>query len=141
MSNQEEKNPSQSQENFSSGYSSESLSSPQKNSPPEKFFGPGLLLEEDSDKRVPKLNNQSSTKSESSSNHKDKNFLYQNEDNDKDFDGLSSIYPVQNENEESFDSIKKINEQIGEREEEPKKMLRKKRKKSSDSNLNSSDEE
>ena len=141
MSNQEEKNHSKYQESFSSGTSSESLSSPQKNSLLEKNFILGNLLEEDSHKSLPELNNQSLTKSILSSNHIDKNFLYQNEDIDKEFDDLSSIYPVQNE--ESFESfsVEEINEQMGERKEEPKKMLGKKRKKSSDSNLNSSDEE
>ena len=159
MSNQEEKNHSKYQESFSSGTSSQSLSSPQKNSPLEKNFILGNLLEEDSHKSLPELNNQSLTKSRLSSNHIDKNFLYQNEDIDKEFDNLSSFYPEQNEdigkkfddlssiypvkNEESFESfsVREINEQRGERKEEPKKMLGKKRKKSSDSNLNSSDEE
>ena len=149
MSNQEEKNPSKYQESFSSGTSSESLSSPQKNSPLEKNFILGKLLEEDSHKSLPELNNQSLTKSRLSSNHIDKNFLYQNEDIDKEFDNLSSFYPEQNEDiGKKFDDLSSIHPvqieesgQIGERKEEPKKMLGKKRKKSSDSNLNSSDEE
>ena len=144
MSNQEEKNPSKCQESFSSGTSSESLSSPQKNSPLEKNFILGKLLEEDSYKS-PELNNQSLTKSIWSSNHIDKNFLYQNEDIDKEFDNLSSEDIVKDLNFDDLSSIHPVqieeNEQKRERKEEPKKMLGKKRKKSSDSNLNSSDEE
>ncbi len=142
MSSQEEKTLS-GQESSSSGSSSESLSSPQKNSSSEKIFGSDKLLEEDSYKSFAKLNNQSSTKVESSSNHKNTKFSYQNEDNDKDFNDLSSIYPLQDENEECSESsfVKEINQQIGEREEEPKIMLGKKMKKSFDSNFNSSDEE
>ena len=151
MSNQEEKNPSKYQESFSSGTSNESLSSPQKNSPLEKNFILGNLLEEDSHKSLPELNNQSLTKSRLSSNHIDKNFLYQNEDIDKEFDDLSSFYSGQNEDIDkdlNFGDLSSIhpvqieeNEQRGESKEEPKKLLGKKRKKSSDSNLNSSDEE
>ena len=60
---QEEKNPTQSQESFSSGNSSESLSYPQKNTSSEKIFGPDKSLDEDSYKSLPNLNNESSTKS------------------------------------------------------------------------------
>ena len=145
MSNQEEKNHSKYQESFSSGTRSESLSSPQKNSPLEKNFILGNLLEEDSHKSLPELNNQSLTKSILSSNHIDKNFLYQNEDIDKEFDDLSSEDIVKDLNFDDLSSIHPVqieeNEQKRERKEEPKKMLGKKRKKSSDSNLNSSDEE
>ena len=145
MSNQEEKNHSKYQESFSSGTSSESLSSPQKNSPLEKNFILGNLLEEDSHKSLPELNNQSLTKSRLSSNHIDKNFLYQNEDIDKEFDDLSSEDIVKDLNFGDLSSINPVqieeNEQRGESKEEPKKLLGKKRKKSSDSNLNSSDEE
>ena len=145
MSNQEEKKPSKCQESFSSGTSSESLSSPQKNSSLEKNFILGQLLEEDSHKSLPESNNQSLTKSILSSNHIDKNFLYQNEDIDKEFDDLSSEDIVKDLNFDDLSSIHPVqieeNEQRGESKEEPKKLLGKKRKKSSDSNLNSSDEE
>ena len=135
MSNQEEKNPSQSQESSSSESSSESLSSPQQNSYHEKIFGPDKSLDEDSYK--------SSTKSFSISIHKekDKNFSLKDDDMDKYFNYVSPIYAQQkDESFESASSEKEIDEHIGDIEEVSKKMLGRKRDKSHDFDSNSSDE-
>ena len=143
---QEKKNPTESQESFSSGYSSLSLSSPRKNSSSENIFGKDKSLDIDySYETSPKLNNESS-KNESSSRNIDKKFLLKDEDVDKDFNNFSNQpSPIQSLNEENSESslIGEFVDQIEENEKEPEKMLEKKRKRSSefDLNFNFSDEE
>ena len=144
---QEKKNPTESQESFSSGYSSVSLSSPRKNSSSENIFGKDKSLDIDySYETSPKLNNESSIKNESSSRNIDKKFLLKDEDVDKDFNNFSNQpSPIQSLNEENSESslIGGLVDQIEENEKEPEKMLEKKRKRSSefDLNFNFSDEE
>ena len=137
---QEKKNPTESQENFSSGYSSVSLSSPQKNSSSENIFGKDKSLDIDySYETSPKLNNESSTKNESSSKNMDKKFLLQDEDMGKNFNNLSnppSPIPLLNEENSESSSIGEFVDQIEENEKEPEKMLEKKRKRSSEFDLN-----
>ena len=142
---QEKKNPTESQENFSSEYSSVSLSSPRKNSSSENIFGKDKSLDIDySYETSPKLNNESS-KNESSSRNIDKKFLLK-DDVDKDFNNISnqpSPIPSLNEETSESSSIGEFVDQIEENEKEPEKMLEKKRKRSSefDLNFNFSDEE
>ena len=144
---QEKKNPTESQESFSSGYSSLSLSSPRKNSSSENIFGKDKSLDINySYETSPKLNNESSIKNESSSRNIDKKFLLKDEDVDKDFSNFSNQpSPIQSLNEENSESslIGEFVDQIEENEKEPEKMLEKKRKRSSefDLNFNFSDEE
>jgi len=144
---QEKKNPTESQESFSSGYSSLSLSSPRKNSSSENIFGKDKSLDINySYETSPKLNNESSIKNESSSRNIDKKFLLKDEDVDKDFNNYSdqlSPIPLLNEENSESSSIGEFVDQIEENEKEPEKMLEKKRKRSSefDLNFNFSDEE
>ena len=142
---QEKKNPTESQESFSSGYSSLSLSSPRKNSSSENIFGKDKSLDINySYETSPKLNNESS-KNESSSRNIDKNFLLKDEDMGKNFNNLSnppSPIPLLNEVNSESSSIGEFVDQIEENEKEPEKMLEKKRNRPKfDLNFNFSDEE